>query len=234
MPPATVIPVPAQPVLPVVGSDAVFPVRRIYCIGRNYAAHAREMGGQPDRDPPFFFCKPADAAFAVTGEAPTDWPYPSLSDDVHHEIEMVAAIGVGGRDIAAADALAHVWGYGVGLDMTRRDLQAQMKALGRSWEVGKAFDHAAPMGALHPVSEVGHPSRGAIWLDVNGERRQQGDLSDMIWSVAEAVAELSRYFALVPGDLLMTGTPAGVGPVARGDVLNGHVGGLGAFSIRVV
>lgn len=234
MSPATVIPVPAQPVLPVVGSDAVFPVRRIYCIGRNYAAHAREMGGQPDRDPPFFFCKPADAAFAVTGEAPTDWPYPSLSDDVHHEIEMVAAIGVGGRDIAAADALAHVWGYGVGLDMTRRDLQAQMKALGRSWEVGKAFDHAAPMGALHPVSEVGHPSRGAIWLDVNGERRQQGDLSDMIWSVAEAVAELSRYFALVPGDLLMTGTPAGVGPVARGDVLNGHVGGLGAFSIRVV
>lgn len=234
MPPATVIPVPAQPVLPVVGSDAVFPVRRIYCIGRNYAAHAREMGGQPDRDPPFFFCKPADAAFAVTGEAPTDWPYPSLSDDVHHEIEMVAAIGVGGRDIAAADALAHVWGYGVGLDMTRRDLQAQMKALGRSWEVGKAFDHAAPMGALHPVSEVGHPSRGAIWLDVNGERRQQGDLSDMIWSVAEAVAELSRYFALVPGDLLMTGTPAGVGPVARGDVLNGHVDGLGAFSIRVV
>ena len=234
MPPATVIPVPAQPVLPVVGSDAVFPVRRIYCIGRNYAAHAREMGGQPDRDPPFFFCKPADAAFAVTGEAPTDWPYPSLSDDVHHEIEMVAAIGVGGRDIAVADALAHVWGYGVGLDMTRRDLQAQMKALGRSWEVGKAFDHAAPMGALHPVSEVGHPSRGAIWLDVNGERRQQGDLSDMIWSVAEAVAELSRYFALVPGDLLMTGTPAGVGPVARGDVLNGHVGGLGAFSIRVV
>ena len=234
MPPATVIPVPAQPVLPVVGSDAVFPVRRIYCIGRNYAAHAREMGGQPDRNPPFFFCKPADAAFAVTGEAPTDWPYPSLSDDVHHEIEMVAAIGVGGRNIAAADALAHVWGYGVGLDMTRRDLQAQMKALGRSWEVGKAFDHAAPMGALHPVSEVGHPSRGAIWLDVNGERRQQGDLSDMIWSVAEAVAELSRYFALVPGDLLMTGTPAGVGPVARGDVLNGHVGGLGAFSIRVV
>ena len=234
MPPATVIPVPAQPVLPVVGSDAVFPVRRIYCIGRNYAAHAREMGGAPERDPPFFFCKPADAAFAVTGEAPTDWPYPSLSDDVHHEIEMVAAIGVGGRDIAAADALAHVWGYGVGLDMTRRDLQAQMKALGRSWEVGKAFDHAAPMGALHPVSEVGHPSRGAIWLDVNGERRQQGDLSDMIWSVAEAVAELSRYFALVPGDLLMTGTPAGVGPVARGDVLNGHVGGLGAFSIRVV
>ena len=234
MPPATVIPVPAQPVLPVVGSDAVFPVRRIYCIGRNYAAHAREMGGQPDRNPPFFFCKPADAAFAVTGEAPTDWPYPSLSDDVHHEIEMVAAIGVGGRNIAAADALAHVWGYGVGLDMTRRDLQAQMKALGRSWEVGKAFDHAAPMGALHPVSEVGHPASGAIWLDVNGERRQHGDLSDMIWSVAEAVAELSRYFALVPGDLLMTGTPAGVGPVARGDVLNGHVGGLGAFSIRVV
>ncbi|MCB1960849.1 MAG: fumarylacetoacetate hydrolase family protein [Rhodocyclaceae bacterium] len=230
----TVIDAPQPTVLPVAGSDAVFPVRRIYCIGRNYAAHAREMGGQPDRDPPFFFCKPADAAFAASGETPTDWPYPPRSTDVHHEIEMVAAIGRGGQDIAVADALDHVWGYGVGLDMTRRDLQAQMKALGRSWEIGKAFDHAAPISALRPAGEIGHPARGAIWLEVNGARRQAGDLSDMIWSVAEAVAELSRYFTLAPGDLLMTGTPAGVGAVARGDVLTGHVDGVGGLSIRVI
>lgn len=226
---------PAAPVvLPVASQWASFPVRRVYCIGRNYAAHAREMGGQPGREPPFFFCKPADAVFPAGAETPADWPYPPMSDDVHHEIELVAAIGRGGRDIAVTDALDHVWGYGVGLDMTRRDLQAQMKSQGRSWEIGKAFDHSAPMSALHQVAEVGHPDHGAIWLDVNGERRQSGDLSDMSWSVAEAVAELSRYFTLAPGDLLMTGTPAGVGPVARGDVLSGGVEGVGSVSIRVV
>ncbi|WP_323000771.1 fumarylacetoacetate hydrolase family protein [Denitromonas sp.] len=229
-----VIPAPEQASLPVVGAAARFPVRRIYCIGRNYADHAREMGGAPDREPPFFFCKPADAAFAVAGDAPVAWPYPTITADLHHEIELVAAIGRGGRDIAVEDALAHVWGYGVGLDMTRRDLQGQMKAQGRSWEIGKAFDHAAPISALRPVSETGHPASGEIWLDVNGQRRQRGDLSDMIWSVAEAVAGLSRYFELKPGDLLMTGTPAGVGAVARGDVLSGGVAGVATLAIEIV
>ncbi|TVT49566.1 MAG: fumarylacetoacetate hydrolase family protein [Denitromonas halophila] len=229
-----VIPVPDQASLPVAGRADRFPVRRIYCIGRNYADHAREMGGSPDREPPFFFCKPADAAFAVTGEAPVDWPYPSITTDLHHEIELVAAIGRGGRDIDVADALDHVWGYGVGLDMTRRDLQGQMKAQGRSWEIGKAFDHAAPISALRPASDTGHPAAGEIWLDVNGARRQSGDLSDMIWSVAEAVAGLSRYFELKPGDLLMTGTPAGVGAVSRGDVLSGGVAGVATLAVKIV
>ena len=229
-----VITPPAQVVLPVAGQWASFPVRRIYCIGRNYAAHAREMGGAPEREAPFFFCKPTDAVFRAGGDTPVDWPYPPMSDDVHHEIELVAAIGRGGRDIAAGEALDHVWGYGVGLDMTRRDLQAQMKAQGRSWEIGKAFDHGAPMSALRRVEDVGHPDHGAIWLDVNGARRQSGDLADMSWSVGEAIAELSRYFSLAPGDLLMTGTPAGVGPVTRGDVLSGGVEGVGSLSIRVV
>ncbi|TVO59336.1 fumarylacetoacetate hydrolase family protein [Denitromonas halophila] len=229
-----VIPAPDQASLPVAGSADRFPVRRIYCIGRNYADHAREMGGSPDREPPFFFCKPADAAFAVTGEAPVDWPYPTITTDLHHEIELVAAIGRGGRDIDVADALDHVWGYGVGLDMTRRDLQGQMKAQGRSWEIGKAFDHAAPISALRPVSDTGHPAAGEIWLDVNGVRRQTGDLSDMIWSVAEAVAGLSRYFELKPGDLLMTGTPAGVGAVVRGDVLSGGVAGVATLAVKIV
>lgn len=229
-----VIPAPDQASLPVAGSADRFPVRRIYCIGRNYADHAREMGGSPDREPPFFFCKPADAAFAVPGEAPVDWPYPTITTDLHHEIELVAAIGRGGRDIDVAKALEHVWGYGVGLDMTRRDLQGQMKAQGRSWEIGKAFDHAAPISALRPASETGHPAAGDIWLDVNGVRRQSGDLSDMIWSVAEAVAGLSRYFELKPGDLLMTGTPAGVGAVVRGDVLSGGVAGVATLVVRIV
>ncbi|TVT76668.1 MAG: fumarylacetoacetate hydrolase family protein [Denitromonas halophila] len=229
-----VIAAPDQASLPVAGSADRFPVRRIYCIGRNYADHAREMGGSPDREPPFFFCKPADAAFAVTGEAPVGWPYPSITTDLHHEIELVAAIGRGGRDIDVADALDHVWGYGVGLDMTRRDLQGQMKAQGRSWEIGKAFDHAAPISALRPASDTGHPAAGEIWLDVNGARRQSGDLSDMIWSVAEAVAGLSRYFELKPGDLLMTGTPAGVGAVSRGDVLSGGVAGVATLAVKIV
>ncbi|TVO68785.1 fumarylacetoacetate hydrolase family protein [Denitromonas ohlonensis] len=229
-----VIAAPDQASLPVAGSADRFPVRRIYCIGRNYADHAREMGGSPDREPPFFFCKPADAAFAVTGEAPVGWPYPTITTDLHHEIELVAAIGRGGRDIDVADALDHVWGYGVGLDMTRRDLQGQMKAQGRSWEIGKAFDHAAPISALRPASDTGHPAAGEIWLDVNGARRQSGDLSDMIWSVAEAVAGLSRYFELKPGDLLMTGTPAGVGAVSRGDVLSGGVAGVATLAVKIV
>ena len=219
--------------VPVAGQAGSFPVRRVYCIGRNYAAHAREMGGAPDREPPFFFCKPADAVYPLIDGEVMDWPYPSMSEDVHHEIELVAAIGRGGRDIVVEAALDHVWGYGVGLDMTRRDLQAQMKAQGRSWEIGKAFDHAAPMSALRPVSEIGHPSAGAIWLDVNGERRQHGDLADMIWSVAEAVAELSRYFLLAPGDLLMTGTPSGVAAVHRGDVLTGGAEGVGELTMTV-
>ncbi|WP_227815845.1 fumarylacetoacetate hydrolase family protein [Nitrogeniibacter aestuarii] len=231
---AFVISAPRQATVPVAGRSDEFPVRRVYCIGRNYAAHAREMGGSPDREPPFFFCKPADAVYPVISGETGDWRYPGMTKDVHHEIEMVAAIGRGGRNIVVDAALDHVWGYGVGLDMTRRDLQAELKAQGRSWEVAKAFDHSAPMSALRPVSEIGHPTAGAIWLDVNGERRQTGDLSDMIWSVAEAVAELSRYFLLAPGDLLMTGTPSGVGPVKKGDVLVGGVEGVAELSIKVL
>ena len=222
---AFVISAPRQATVPVAGQADEFPVRRVYCIGRNYAAHALEMGHAPDREPPFFFCQPADAVYPVIS---------GMTKEVHHEIELGAAVGRGGRNIVVDAALDHVWGYGVGLDMTRRDLQAELKAQGRSWEVAKAFDHSAPMSPLRPVSEIGHPTSGAIWLDVNGTRRQSGDLSDMIWSVAEAVAELSRYFLLAPGDLLMTGTPSGVGPVKKGDVLTGGVEGVGELSIKVL
>lgn len=216
--------------LPVKGSDERFPVRRIYCVGRNYAAHTIEMGGDPNREEPFFFQKNPDNL--LTGGA--DFPYPDKSSDVHHEIEMIVALQSGGVNIPLDSALDCVWGYGVALDMTRRDLQAQCKKAGRPWEIGKAFDHSAPATALTPASEIGHPSTGAIWLKVNGEMKQEGDLSQMIWKVPEMISYLSGLFELAPGDIILSGTPSGVGPVQRGDVLEGHIDGIGDLHCKVV
>jgi fumarylpyruvate hydrolase len=196
-------------------------------VGRNYAEHAREMGHDPDREPPFFFMKPANA---VVQNGATI-AYPVGTSDCHHEIELVVAIGKGGRAIPLDAALEHVWGYGVGLDMTRRDVQGEAKKLGRPWEMGKSFDESAPMTALQPATEIGHPAKGAIWLKINGEVRQQGDLAMQIWNVREQIAYLSHRVTLCPGDLIMTGTPAGVGPVKKGDRLEGHVDGVGALTI---
>jgi fumarylpyruvate hydrolase len=220
---------PAVSALPVAGSDKLFPVRRIYCVGRNYAAHAVEMGHDPSKEPPFFFQKNPDD-IVLNGE----FPYPSASNDVHHEIEMVVALQSGGTDIPQDRALDCVFGYGVGLDMTRRDLQGKAKDLGRPWEVGKAFEASAPCSPLRPVAEIGHPTQGAVWLDVNGERRQTGDLDQLIWKVPEMVSYLSALFRIARGDLIMSGTPAGVGPIKRGDVLRGHVEGVGDLEVLVV
>ena len=222
-----------QTAVPVAGTDTVFPVRRVYCVGRNYAAHAREMGSDPTREPPFFFCKPADSVVVVPPGQTVTVTYPTLTSDYQHEIEMVVAIGRAGRDIAVADALQHVWGYGVGLDMTRRDLQGQMKKTGRPWEIGKAFDQSAPMGPLHPASRIGHPTRGAIWLQVDGQDRQRSDIDQLIWSVPEMIANLSTLFELRPGDLIFTGTPEGVSKVERGQTMTGGVDGLGEIRVRV-
>jgi fumarylpyruvate hydrolase len=218
------------PSLPVAGDTRRFAVNRIYCVGRNYADHAREMGHDPDREPPFFFMKPASAI--VTDGA--DMQYPSLSNDVHHEIEMVVAIGKGGANIAADKALEHVYGYGVGLDMTRRDLQGEAKKMGRPWDTGKAFDQSAPCSALVPVAQCGHPSKGSIRLMVNGEVRQEGDLNQLIWNVPDTIAYLSTLFTLQPGDLIFSGTPAGVAPIKKGDVLEGEVVGLPLLKTRIV
>ncbi len=217
-----VIEPPAQAAIPVLGSESFFPVRRIWCIGRNYADHAREMGHDPDREPPFFFAKPSDAVVANRSTL----AFPAKTRDLHHEIELVVAIGTPGRDIPVAQALAHVFGYAVGLDMTRRDLQTEAKKLQRPWEMGKSFDESCPVSAITPASRAGHPAKGAIWLKVNGETRQSGDLAQQIWRVDEAIAFLSGYVKLEAGDLIMTGTPAGVGPVKAGDKLQGHVDGL--------
>ncbi|OHC67764.1 MAG: 5-carboxymethyl-2-hydroxymuconate isomerase [Rhodocyclales bacterium GWA2_65_20] len=222
-----------SPLVPVAGSDSAFPVRRIYCVARNYAEHAREMGGS-GREAPFFFMKPADAVLPVPLGATGQMAYPPRTADLHHEIELVAAIGLGGRNIAAAAAHRHIYGYAVGLDMTRRDLQAELKKQGRPWDLAKGFDQSAPLGAIHPATEIGHPQRGAIQLEVNGVARQRGDLADMIWSVPEIVAILSEYFELQAGDLVFTGTPAGVGPVLRGDRLVGSIAGLGELSLTIV
>jgi fumarylpyruvate hydrolase len=223
-----------RPTVPVAGDGALhFPVHRIYCVGRNYAAHAREMGSDPTREPPFFFCKPADAIVVVPAGATVALPYPPQTRNFHHEIELVVAIGTGGQDIAVADALQHVYGYAVGLDMTRRDLQNAAKDSGRPWDTGKAFDHSAPIGAIHPVSVTGHPATGAIWLSVDGHERQRGDVNQMIWSVAEIVAKLSTLFTLQPGDLIYTGTPDGVAAVTPGQTLRGGIDGLGEMALRV-
>ncbi len=225
-----VIPAPVPATVEVAGSTARFPVHRIYCVGRNYAAHAREMGMDPEREPPFFFSKPADAIVA-NGAAV---PYPPRTGNLHHEIELVVAIGTGGRDIPLANALAHVFGYAVGNDLTRRDLQFAAREKGQPWDVSKGFDHSAPITAIRRASEVGHLERGQIWLEVNGERRQQADLAEMIWNVPEIIVELSTLFELVPGDLVFTGTPAGVGPVQRGDSLVGGIDGLEALRTTIV
>jgi 2-keto-4-pentenoate hydratase/2-oxohepta-3-ene-1,7-dioic acid hydratase in catechol pathway len=223
-----------QVYLPVVGSSSLFPVRRIYCIGRNYAAHSREMGSDPTREPPFFFQKPADAVQLVPIGVMVDHPYPALTKNYHYEAELIAAIGLGGRDIKLEDALNHVWGYTLGLDMTRRDLQQEMGNQKKPWEIGKSFDHSAPMGPLHKLGDVKHFTQGAIWLKVNGVVKQSADLSQMIWSVAEQIVKLSQAFELFPGDLIYSGTPENVGPVVRGDVVEMHIDGLPNLSVKIV
>ena len=215
------------PSLPVAGSELRFPVGRIYCVGRNYADHAREMGHDPNREPPFFFMKPANAIVQNSATL----AFPVETKEVHHEIELVVAIGKGGKNIPVEKSLDHVWGYGVGLDMTRRDLQGEAKKMGRPWEMGKAFDESAPCTALKPAAQIGHPAKGAIWVKVNGQTKQQGDLSQQIWNVREQIAYLSKLVTLQPGDLIFTGTPAGVGPVNPGDRLEGHIDGVGDLTI---
>ena len=222
-------PVSAVPSVSISGTGARFPVHRIYCVGRNYAEHAKEMGFQPDREAPFFFAKPADAVVADGAVI----PYALSTANLHHEMELVVAIGVAGVNIPRPRALEHVFGYAPGLDMTRRDLQLAARDKGRPWDVGKGFDQSAPIGAIRRAAEIGHPERGRIALEVNGELRQQSDLSELIWSVTELVAELSKLFVLQPGDLLFTGTPAGVGPVKPGDRLRGSIEGIGDISVSI-
>lgn len=220
--------------IPIVGSSDVFPVRRIYCIGRNYAAHAREMGSDPTREPPFFFQKPTDAIQFIAPGKTTDHPYPPLTKNYHYEIELVAALSKGGRNIPVDKALDLVFGYAVGLDMTRRDLQRFMGDQKKPWEIGKSFDHSAPIGPIHPVAAVGHFKQGGITLKVNGVTKQNADLKQMIWSVAEQISKLSEAFELQPGDIIYSGTPENVGPVVKGDVMTGHIDGLPDLNVRVV
>lgn len=227
---ARVIPPFPYPRVPVQGSTDPFPVRRIYCVGRNYADHAREMGADPNREPPFFFGKPQDAVVPGGGEV----PYPPATDNLHHEVELVVALGAGGREASPETARAWIYGYAVGLDLTRRDLQARAKDKGQPWDMAKGFDHSAPISALVPAEVIGHPETGGIWLSVNGETRQQGDLADMIWGVPEVIAHLSRLVALAPGDLIFTGTPAGVGAITRGDRIRCGIQGVGELEIVLV
>ena len=230
----TVIPLWTPPAVPVAGSDAVFPVRRIFCVGRNYADHAREMGHDPTREPPFFFTKPADAVvYARNAAGEVVVRYPLLTANLHHEVELVVALQSGGENLSAASALSAVYGYAVGLDLTRRDIQSRAKENGHPWDMGKGFDQSAPMSPIVPAAVCGHPAAGAITLTVNGDLRQSGDLSQMSWSVAEVIAELSRYVALAAGDLIFTGTPAGVGPTVRGDRLDASVAGVADLSVRM-
>lgn len=226
-----VITPPTPAAVPVAGGG-LFPVHRIYCVGRNYAEHAQEMGFS-GREPPFFFLKPADAVVPVADGAVGEMSYPPLTSNLHHEIELVVAIGIGGRNIAAADAARHIWGYAVGLDMTRRDLQNEMKKQGRPWSIGKGFDESAPIGPILPIARTGELTKGAITLAVNGAVRQKGDLSELIWNVAETIETLSRAWTLQPGDLIFTGTPAGVGAVGAGDVMEGFIEGLGTLKVRI-
>jgi len=220
---------PPIPSLAIAGSSDQFPLRRVFCVGRNYAAHAREMGSDPDREPPFFFTKPADAVVPAAGTV----PYPPATHDLQHEVELVVALGKGGANIAPQDALALVWGYGVGLDLTRRDLQAVAKEQGRPWDMAKGFDASAPCSPLHPVAQTGHPTAARIWLEVNGVIKQEGNLNEMIWPVADVISHLSRLVALAPGDLIYTGTPSGVGRLSPGDKVRGGVQGLDEFSLQI-
>lgn len=222
----------AYPMVPIITGD-LFPVRRIFCIGQNYADHAREMGSDPKTTPPFFFQKPADAVQPVAADTVGTHAYPPQTEDYQHEVELVVALGSGGRDIARSDAAAHIFGYAVGLDMTRRDRQRELKAAGKPWELAKAFDNSAPIGPIVPLAETGPIEDGPIRLERNGETRQSADLRDMIWSIAEQIAILSRASALAAGDLIFTGTPAGVGPVARGDTLVARIARLPALSLRI-
>jgi fumarylpyruvate hydrolase len=224
----------AQPMLPIAGSSEMFPVRRIYCIGRNYAAHAREMGSDPNREPPFFFQKPSDAIQFVAIGTTADHPYPPLTKNYHYEIELVAALDKGGKNVSVDQALSLVYGYTIGLDMTRRDLQRAMGDEKKPWEIGKSFDHSAPMGPLHRVADVGHFTKGAITLKVNGVVKQSADLNMMTWSVAEQISKLSQAFELMPGDIIYSGTPENVGPVVPGDVMQGSIAGLPTLDVRVV
>jgi 2-keto-4-pentenoate hydratase/2-oxohepta-3-ene-1,7-dioic acid hydratase in catechol pathway len=231
--PRTPFPV-ADTYIPIVGSELMFPVRRIYCIGRNYRAHAIEMGSNPDREPPFFFQKPTDAIQNVAPGTVADHPYPTLTKNYHYEVELVAALGKGGRNIPKERALEHVYAYAIGLDMTRRDLQRAMGDEKKPWEIGKSFDRSAPIGPLHPVAAIGHYTKGGIWLDVNGVRKQNANLSQMIWSVAEQIQKLSEANELMPGDIIYSGTPENVGPVVRGDVIRCHIDGLPDLSVKIV
>ena len=229
----SIIPLWDLPAVPVFGTDQHFPVRHIYCVGRNYAEHAKEMGGDATKEPPFFFCKPADAIGPVVAPAVGTVRYPLATKNFHHEIELVVAIGKRGVQLSAEKANEVVFGYATGLDMTRRDLQNDMREKKRPWDLGKSFAQAAPIAPIHPVATTGLLERGAIWLDVNGARRQQGDLADMIWDVPHTLAFLSQYYELLPGDLVFTGTPAGVGAVVAGDSLHGHIDGLTPLSIVI-
>jgi fumarylpyruvate hydrolase len=220
-------------VVPVANSNEMFPVHRIYCVGRNYVEHAKEMGAT-GREAPFFFMKPADAVLPVAHGTVGEMPYPSMTGDLHHEIELVVAIGKGGKNIAAAEALAHVWGYAVGLDMTRRDLQGEAKKLGRPWCTGKGFDHSAPIAPIHRIAETGPIEGGEIRLNVNGAPRQKSTVDKLIWNVAETIEHLSKYFMLQPGDLIFTGTPEGVAAVRQGDLLEGAIDGVGDLRVKIV
>jgi fumarylpyruvate hydrolase len=224
------IPAPEITSIEISGSNARFPVRRVYCLGRNYNAHAIEMGDDPNTKPPFFFMKPTDSVVADGG----DFPYPRMTEQVDFEMELVVALKSGGKDIALDKALDCVYGYGVGLDMTRRDLQAHAKTLSRPWEGGKSFDHSAPCGPIFPVSKIGHPEKGRLWLSVNGEVKQDSDIALMRWGVAESITILSQYFELAAGDIIMTGTPEGVGPVIKGDVITGGVEGIDQIKVAVI
>ncbi len=221
-----------QASVPVVGRAERFPVHRIYCVGRNYAEHAKEMGFT-GREPPFFFMKPGDAVLPVNQGETGQMPYPTLTKDLHHEIELVVAIGQGGKNIAAADALQHIWGYAVGLDMTRRDLQAEAKKQGRPWCIAKGFDASAPIGPITPAAQAGNVQQAAIWLRVNGADRQRSNVSQLIWNIAETIEHLSKAWALQPGDLIFTGTPEGVNAVVRGDMLEGGIDGLGQLRVAL-
>ena len=218
-----------QASLAIADSDKRFPVRRVFCVGRNYGDHAREMGHDPDREPPFFFTKPADAVI----DMPEHLPYPPQTENLHHEVELVVLVGKGGKDIDEGNANEHIFGYAVGLDMTRRDLQGAAKKLGRPWDWGKAFDYSAPCGPVYPVSDTGLIESGAIWLDVNGERRQTGDIADLIWSVPEVISIVSHSMALQAGDVIMTGTPAGVGAVVPGDTILAGIDGLSIIKTTI-